>query len=136
MNNLTSRILKRYGLKEEFQEVKLSAIGDLENAVEEYKAKFSSYKSLMDIFEARADSYYAMKDELDDLDSKIQSVVDDMYTTEGSLVDALQSVEEKAEELGASPSEFIPDYQEIINYEAERDVFDYMVDDYKIYSGQ
>ena len=117
------------------EKVKLSAIVDLENAVEEYRVLKSRIKSYLISAESSAIQFNEAEQELKDLDDEISNMADELYNKEAKVNDALQEVEMRAEELGASPMEFIPDYQEIIDFNAQNDVFDAMGSEYKKWAG-
>lgn len=117
------------------KKVDLSAIVDLENAVEEYRVLRSRIQSYLSSAESSAIQFMEAQEELKGLDSEISDMADDLYTREGKVMDALQEVEMRAEELGASPMEFIPDYQEIIDFDAQKDFFESMGANFKQWAG-
>lgn len=117
------------------KKVDLSAIVDLENAVEEYRVLRSRIQSYLSSAESSAIQFMEAEEELKGLDSEISDMADDLYTREGKVMDALQEVEMRAEELGASPMEFIPDYQEIIDFDAQKDFFESMGANFKQWAG-
>ena len=97
------------------KKIDLSIIGD-------YESKFETLKSLDLEHDAKLQNFNDLADDLYNLLVRVELDYEDLQdrqeqieTQSSSLSDTMQLVEEKAEELGAAPFEFMPNYQEAID---------------------
>lgn len=112
MDNKVFAILKKISKE---QKVELSAISDLEDAYESFDSAISQRFILLGNIN---DMYTEVTSILSDLNYELGLYEDVSAESEELRVkvsDILQDVEMKAEELGAAPFEFIPDYSDIVN---------------------
>ena len=95
--------------------LELSAISDLEDAVESFDNAISRRFILLGNIQ---DTYKEVESLLADLNYELGIYEDVSIESEELRVkvsDILQEVEMKSEELGAAPFEFIPNYSDIVN---------------------
>ena len=97
------------------KKINLSLIGDYESELGSLKLLDLEHDAKLRNFNELADDLYGLlvRFELDY--EELQDRQEQIETQSSSLSDTMQLVEEKAEELGAAPFEFMPDYQEAIN---------------------
>ncbi len=112
MESKVFAILKKISKEEK---TKLSAVSDLEDAYESFDSAISRRFILLGNIN---DMYTEATSMLSDLNYELGLYEDISSESEELRVkvsDILQDVEMKAEELGAAPFEFIPNYDDIVN---------------------
>lgn len=112
MESKVFAILKKISKEEK---TKLSAVSDLEDAYESFESAISQRFVLLGSIN---DMYKEVTSILSDLNYELGLYEDTSIESEELRVkvsDILQDVEMKAEELGAAPFEFIPNYDDIVN---------------------
>ena len=112
MDNKVFAILKKISKEDKTE---LSAVSDLQDAYESFDSAVSKRFILLGNIN---DMYTEVTSILSDLNYELGLYEDVSKESEELRVkvsDILQDVEMKAEELGAAPFEFIPDYSDIVN---------------------
>ena len=105
MNKDVSKILKKY-------QTKLSVVSDAENFYSQLDESMNEFRSIKDRREE-------VENMLSDLITDYDFLMEEMEPLTSKLQDLLTELEEKAEELGASGSEFFPYYSDSIELISE-----------------
>ena len=112
MESKVFAILKKISKEEKTE---LSAVSDLEDAYESFDGAVNQRFTLLDSIK---DMFTEVESILSDLNYELgiyESVSRESEELRVKVSDILQDVEMKAEELGAAPFEFIPNYDDIVN---------------------
>lgn len=112
MENKVFAILKKISKEEKTE---LSAVSDLQDAYEGFDSAVSRRFLLLGSIN---DMYTEVTSMLSDLNYELglyEDVSSESEELRIKVSDILQDVEMKAEELGAAPFEFIPNYDDIVN---------------------
>ena len=119
MNKTVKNILASYVAKKPVLRTKLSLITDYETQFDLVKETDRSITSSLDLLSEKAESLINDIFDFESLYENIQDLESDAVISYSRLADLLTEVEMKAEELGAAPFEFLPDYNEAV------DILDY-----------
>jgi len=112
MENKVFAILKKIS---KAQKTELSAVSDLEDAYESFDSAVTQRLALLDSID---NMYKEVTSILSDLNYELglyEEISSESEELRVKVSDILQDVEMKAEELGAAPFEFIPNYDDIVN---------------------
>lgn len=94
---------------------KLSAVSDAEGFFDELKDLENKMSSLSTEINQESINIMAMKENTQASYDEWLELADIRDEVSSKLSDALTIIEEKADELGAAPFEFMPDYNEMVN---------------------
>ena len=94
---------------------KLSAVSDAQDLYDEFQDLESKMDSLATKVNQESVNILAMKEETQASYDEWMELADSRDDVSSKLFDALALIEEKANDLGAAPFEFMPEYNEMLN---------------------